>query len=269
MSSGLLALPLVQTARAATSCGLTTISLPIKSCNLKLTDQTVFSWGVQVSVKGTQLCASPSTVVSTCLLEHENVCSADQLKNSGMTARQCKSRRGNFLSNGGIDVASAAETDSLASQNENWGILMNGLVPFDLATSSPLQIQVDTSVPMISGIIDRGLNHSNSHLALDDRSFLLRGLRDGGQIHANSWAIDSGSSSNLSQRSGTLTLGGYVPGKFVGRPIEYDMKSYGKRLGGRRCPLQINITQLVVNVGNSSKTLVYSEDQPLSSCIEP
>lgn len=267
---GLVALPYGEHALAAPAgCGLPTVTLPLKSYNLTLSDQPVFSWGVLVGVNGTQLCASPSTVVSSCLWEHENVCSAENLDISGMTARQCRSRRGNFLTTTGIVVASTADTDSLAAQNPNWVSLMNGLRPFNMATTSPLQIQADVEVPMLSGIIDRGFNHTNSHFALDDNSVVLRGFKDGGYTHALSFAIDSGSTSYLAPRSGSVTLGGYIPGKFDGPPVEYSMAAHNKKLLGRRCPLQASIVELVINAGNKSKTLVARDDQPLTSCIEP
>ncbi|KAL8378056.1 hypothetical protein RB595_008649 [Gaeumannomyces hyphopodioides] len=250
------------------SCGRQTVTLPLRGCNITLTDQTVFSWGISVSVNGTPLCASPSTVVSNCLWEHEDVCSTDQRAQTGMTVRQCRSRRGNFLTTADILAASAADRISLADKNPNWVSLMYKDTPFGMATKSPLQLQGDIEIPMLSGIIDRGLNHTNSHFALDDNSAVLRGLKGSGHTHALSFAIDSGSTSYLAPRTGSVTLGGYIPTRFAGRPVQYNMSSYDKMLLGRRCPIKTNIVEMVVTAGNQSISLV-SRGDPLASCIEP
>ncbi len=263
---GLIALLQIAMASAAANCDLPTISLSVGSCNLSLADQTVYSWGVIVGVNGTQLCSSPSTVAATFLLEHEKICSDQQ--RGAMSQAECKSRRGNYLTSSGVSLASAADTTSLAAQNPNWITLMGTLPTFELATQSPLQLQADISASMISGFITQGINHTNSHFSLDDNSFILKELQKSAQIQANSFGFDSGSSSYLSPRRGRLTLGGYEPAKVLGPFIEYSMNSYNKMLNNRHCPLQINISQLDVNIGAESKRLI-TPDQPVRSCIEP
>lgn len=262
---GLIALLQITMASAAANCDLPTISLSVGSCNLSVADQTVSSWGVIVGLNETQLCSSPSTVASTFLVEHENICS-DQHRGT-MSLAECKSRRGNYVTSSGVALASEADTNALASQNPNWVTLMGNFTTFELATQSPLQLQADISVSMISGFITQGKNHTNSHFSLDDKSFILKELQKSGQISANSFGLDGGSSSYLSPRRGRLTLGGYESGKVLGPFIQYSMNSYNKLLNNRYCPLQVNISQLDVNIGAVSKTLI-TPDQQVRSCIE-
>lgn len=249
-------LPMV--VEGAASCNLPTVSLSVGSCNLTLPDGRVYSYGIRIGVNGTQLCASPSTVVANPLLEHVDVCTSQK----EMTLGECRSRRGSYLNTSNIHTAA---TSGLAENNPNWVALMGNDQPaFQLGTDSPIQLQADIQAAVLSGCITRGDQHTNSHFPLNENSVVIKELQENGLIAGNSWALDVGDTN----RRGRLTLGGYQPGRVDGPFQEYDMRKYDQKLNDRYCPLQVTIAQLDFRVGNQSISLV-SPDLKVPACIEP
>jgi hypothetical protein len=254
---------------AASPCVLPTVSVPLGPCNITLPGlPTVYSWGARLNVNGTFLCASPSTVASSCLLEDEEICLPDNpaLGNlTKMNAAECRSRRGNFLTNNGLEREAPVGLEAL---NQNWDALQMNLTTFDFAVHAPFKLQGTTTVAPVSGVITQGTKHKNSHLSLDAGSTLMSELLRNEQIKSKAFGLDVGSTSYHNPRPGRLTLGGYEPDKLVGNFYEYNMTSYKPMLGSRLCPLQITISQMVLNINNRSLPLIQ-QDGILATCVEP
>jgi len=182
-----------------------------------------------------------------------------------MSDTECRSRRGNFVTNSSVQLI---QPGGLEAQNPNWDALMDDLPTFQWGVRAPIQLQGITSITPLSGLITEGSNHTNSHLGLGENSVLLSELQKSGQIRANSWALDSGSTSYHAPRGGRLTLGGFDPERVMGSFSEFDMSQYNKTLGTRFCPLQVAIAELNLRIGDQSRTLI-APDSNVHSCLEP
>lgn len=252
-----------------------TIQFGLRNCSFSAANQTdVQSWGVLLGVGGsTELCATPSTVVNSTLLQSSEVCSNDGLTvgNITMTAAQCRSRRGGFVIRQDLPTAS---TDGLDALNPGWVSLtkVDTPVPFQYAAQAALQIR-DESVTMTEALITQGQQHTTSHIGLGEQSTLLQFLEKMGLIAARSWGLNSGSQSYLFPRDGSLVLGGYDESSVDGPFFNFTIAK-PNLLNGRPCPLQISITDMTLKVSNGNGSVTQTKDffsnaNKLPACIEP
>lgn len=215
----------------------------------------------------------PSTVVNSTLLQSSEICSGDWLNvgNFTMTAAQCRSRRGGFVTRQDLPAASI---DGLDVLNPGWVSLMkvDAPVPFQFAAQAALQIR-DESVTTIEGLITQGQEHTTSHIGLGEQSTLLQSLKSGGLIGAKSWGLNAGSQSYLFPRDGSLVLGGYDESSVDGPFFNYSIAK-PNMLNNRPCPLQISITDMTLKVSNGNGSATQTKDffsaaNKLPVCIEP
>jgi len=264
-------------ALSARTCSLPTVEFELRNCTVYAANQPVVqSWGVLLGVGGsTELCAMPSTVVNSTLLQSSEICSDKWLRvenaNTTMTAAQCRSRRGGFVTAKDLPPASA---DGLDALNPGWVSLMDddSLTTFQYATQATLQIR-DESITMIEGLISEGQQHTTSHIGLGDKSVLLQSLKDAELIGAQSWGLNAGSQSYLLPRDGSLVLGGYDESSLGGPFFNYSI-SNPITLNNRYCPLQVSITGMTLKISNGNGSapqskVVYSVANKLPTCIEP
>jgi hypothetical protein len=256
------------------TCSPPTIQFGLRNCTFSAGNQTVQSWGVLLGVGGSmELCAVPGTVVNSTLLQSSEICSNDWLTvgNITMTAAQCRSRRGGFITKEDLPPAS---TDGLDVLNPGWVSLMkvDAPIPFQFAAEAALQIR-DESVTMIEGLITQGQQHTTSHIGLGEQSTLLQSLKDVGLIGAKSWGLNAGSQSYLFPRDGSLVLGGYDESSVDGPFFNYSIAK-PNMLNNRPCPLQISITVMTLKVSNGNGSATRTKDffsvaNKLPVCIEP
>lgn len=258
---------------ASQSCQPPTISLSLGNCTFSAANQTdVESWGVLLSVgQSTELCAVPSTVVNSTLLQSSEICSNEwlQVGSITMTMAQCRSRRGGYVTRTDLPNAS---TDGLDVLNPGWKSLLaiDSLTPFQYAAQASVQMR-DKAVTMIEGLITQGQEHTASHLGLAEQSSLLQALKDAGLIGARSWGMNAGSQSYLFPRSGSLVLGGFDYNSINGPIFNYSI-AQPDILNDRPCPLQVKLTEMTLNVTNGNNTQhkdFLSGTNPLTVCIEP
>src|SRR5205085_8450312 len=106
----------------------------------------------------------------------------------------------------------------------------------------------DDSVDMPEGLITQGQNHTTSHLGLGIDSEFLEQLFNRGMIPAKTWGLNSGSQSVTNAQDGGIVFGGYdkasVKSHFVNYDINYPVTESS---GGRDCPLQVTIQQLILS----------------------
>jgi hypothetical protein len=256
---GLLAAHLVGSA-SSLSCDLPTLSLPLGPCNISISSQDdVYSYGLLLVVGGTRLCSMPSTFASTPLFDHEDVCSLENL--GGGTHEQCLSRRGNYLP----ATVATESADGLKGQNLNIEAFK---IPIVKAARPTIELQAGRSVQVLSGLVTKWENHTNSHFPLDDRSTVLDQLKQAEMIGARSFALDVGSQTSSGGRRGQLTLGGWHPEMVKGPFFAYPM-NYSQSRGERLCALQVGIEKLDVTVGGGEPVPVISKDMNIVACIEP
>ncbi|KFX96148.1 hypothetical protein O988_05436 [Pseudogymnoascus sp. VKM F-3808] len=256
-------------ATAASSCQPPpTIQLVLGNCTILAPDQTdINSWGIHIRVEdSTELCVVPSTVVNSTLLQSSEICDSDQLNDSGliMTAAQCRSRRGGFITRSAVPNAT---TDGLELLNPGWTSLPNVI---QYAADATLRLLTDT-VTMVEVLITQGQQSSASHLGLAEESTLLKSLHDAGMIGAKSWGLNSGSQSVLYPREGSLVLGGYDESSLSGPFFEYDIAE-PNLLNHRPCPLQILVSKLTLNIDDADQNGSYDlidAASKLTFCIEP
>jgi hypothetical protein len=256
--SGLLTAHLVGSA-SSSSCDLPTLSLPLGPCNISIPSQdAVYSYGLLLVVDGTRLCSMPSTFATTPLFDHEDVCSPEN--QGGGTHKQCRSRRGNYLP----ATLATESADGLKGQNLN---LEAFKIPIEKAARPTIELQAGRSVQVLSGLVTRWENHTNSHFPLNDKSTVLDQLKEAEMIGARSFAIDVGSQTSLGGRRGQLTLGGWHPEKVRGPFYAYPM-NYSQSRGERLCALQVGIERLDVTIGDDIIPVI-SKDMDTVACIEP
>ena len=257
------------------TCSLPTIQFGLRNCTISAPDQTdVHSWGALLGVGGSaEICAVPSTVVNSTLLQSSEICSNEWLNtgNFTMTAAQCRSRRGGFVTRANLPTA---PTDGLDILNPGWVSLMrvDTSTPFQFAARAALQIR-DESVTMIEGLITQGQQHTASHIGLGEKSTLLQSLKSAGMIGARSWGLNAGSRSYSLPRDGSLVLGGYDESSVDGPFYNYSIAT-PNLLNNRPCPLQVAVTGMTLHVSNGSGSLTRTNDflsqaNALRVCIEP
>lgn len=160
---------------ASVPCSHPTIQLALRNCTFSAANQTdVDSWGVLLGVGGvSELCAVPSVLVNSTLLQSSEVCTEEWLRvgNISMTPAQCRSRRGGFVNRQALP---SAPIDGLDVLNPGWVSITRVDVPtaFQYAVRAAVQI-ADTSITMIEGLITQGQQHTGSHLGLAEVSTLL------------------------------------------------------------------------------------------------
>ncbi|KAK3380908.1 hypothetical protein B0H63DRAFT_560722 [Podospora didyma] len=248
-------------AASSTPCDAT-ISVSLGPCNISIDgQQTAYSWGALLVVNRAEICAAPSSFVASPLIEHQDVCSEQQ--RDGMTAEQCRSRRGNYVTS--QDINSTASPPDLLALNPNLKFLRP-----DRVTNDPIQFQIGTSVSTLSGLITSGDQHTNSHLPLNNASTVLENLKSKGQIGARSFALDVGSQQYLSPRKGRLTLGSYQPAMVKGSFWEYKIDNNRSALNDRLCPFQVQIQEISLRIANlATPVVLVSTDSNSWACIEP
>ncbi|KAK3317557.1 hypothetical protein B0T19DRAFT_293622 [Cercophora scortea] len=266
VSTVLLSNAITIVAQTSTSCpNPSTIELKLGNCTILGPEQAdVNSWGIRIGVLNSSgLCVVPSTVVNTTFLTSSEICGDGQMVDVNgitMTAAQCRSRRGGYITRSSVPTA---PTDSLDQQNQGW-IGIKNVIQF--AANATLQLLTET-VTMVEGLITDGQQSTTSHLGLASSSILLQTLKGTGQIGALSWGLNSGSQSVEFPRDGSLVLGGYDSASLAGSFYEYDVVL--DKLNNRICPLQILITGLTLNInGEVVETIVDNSDK-LAACIEP
>ncbi|KAK1826465.1 hypothetical protein QBC39DRAFT_364377 [Podospora conica] len=245
---------------SSASCDLPTVSVTFGSCNVSTPgrDGTAFSYGVLLAVNQAQICATPSTFVTSPLLEHEDVCL--EQNRIGMTAAQCRSRRGNYVTKDDADIV---PVEGLAQQSTN----MKFLPPIDKSTLAPIQLQLGTSVGVHSGFITSGDQHANSHLPLNEDSVVLAEMKRSGQIASNSFGLDVGSQSVSSPRNGRLTLGGHLPAMVRGPRWEFKIDRSNPVINSRSCALKVDIRHINIGIGGKDVELI-APDSNTRVCIE-
>jgi len=192
------------------------------------------------------------------------VCSAGNLQNE--TAAQCRSRRGNFVDRSSLTPTSV---DSLPP-DPGWAAIMSPLPAFQYAVDALLLLPADDSVNMPEGLITEGQNHTTSHLGLGIESELLDQLVNIGMIPARSWGLNSGSQSVMNARDGSLVLGGYDEGSVKDNFVDYDINyPIAEGSGGRDCPLQVTIEQMILRLAGGTDISLWDESSPVISCVEP
>ena len=245
---------------SSASCNLPTVSVTFGSCNISTPgrDGMAYSHGVLLAVNQAQICATPSTFVTSPLLEHEDVCLEQNLM--GMTAGQCRSFRGNYVTNGDAEVASA---DGLVQQSTNAKFLPT----IDKSTRAPIQLQLDTSVSVRSGFITSGDQHANSHLSLNEDSVLLAEMVRTKQIASRAFSIDVGSQNPKSLRNGRVIFGGLQPGMVKGPRWAFKIDRSNLVLNSRDCALKVDIRHITMVIGGKPVELI-GPDSNTRLCIE-
>lgn len=253
------------------------IELSLGNCSVRIDGQSdVHSWGWSVDIVGADtLCVVPSTVVSTTFLMTANICNGTErtnLDNITLTAQQCRSRRGGFITEDHAQDLLDAPIDGLAAANPNWENFSNRITKAAHATFK----LVDDAVTMVVGFISAGQKSTASHLGLAKGSIFLQTLKDQGLIAARSFALDVGSQSTEFPRRGSLVLGGYDRGSYAAS--SYREFSVGDKVGERFCPLQVPVTQITMTgtridptTGKEKTTSSVVQTRSSNSlfCLEP
>ncbi|KAK4209021.1 hypothetical protein QBC37DRAFT_324644 [Rhypophila decipiens] len=261
------ALFLCSLAASVPSCG-PTVALTLRpTCNITTPNgfNVYSSWGTHIVVDKTELCAAPSTYGPTPILEHKLVC--DEGDRGSMSAGECRSRRGNFLEDGGFELAASGDVlGTLNNQNPNW---VHNTGNFELATTSPIEILPELVLPVTSGLITKGDQHTQSHLPLNEKSTIIEALHTAGYITERSFSIDVGSEDFHSPRNGLLTFGGYNPSRVLGDFPKFDIDMDALKLEDteRYCPLQVNIDTVTVYINGKPFDLIF-RDNKSPACIE-
>lgn len=184
-----------------------------------------------------------------------------------MTENTCRSRRGSLLSTQSLKVAPIKDLRS----NPGWTALGN---PMDRAVEVSLKL-LRRTVKTTAGLIYQGQQSTASHFGLASDSTILRTLKDAGIIDARSFGLNVGSQSFLFPRSGSLVLGGWDSSSVTSSSfIEFPIKSDSK-LQDRYCPLQVQITDLTLQVKKINETAwtnsntIAGPGNPLTACVEP
>lgn len=267
--------------RASPSCyPLPIIQLSLGNCTVLEPGRTdVHSWGVRIEVEGAgDQCVVPSTVVTSSFLTTEDVCADSQLDDSvnrKMTAAQCRSRRGGFISQ--AQSILDASTDGLDTTNRNWKLLGNEMKK---AAHATLKLG-DGAVDMVVGLITGGRNFTASHLGLASGSVFLQTLKAKGLIAAQSFGIDVGSQSTDYPRRGSLVLGGYDSGKFASSYRQFLVRTPNNdddRLIERFCPFQVKLSEIKLigsslnntnGVTKQTEAVILTRSSNTVACIEP
>lgn len=245
---------------SSASCDLPTVSVTFGSCNVSTPglDGIAYSYGVLLAVNRAQICATPSTFVTSPLLEHEDVCS--EQNRIGMTAAQCRSRRGNYVSKDDAEVVSA---EGLAQQSTN----MKFLPPIDKSTRAPIQLQLGTVVSVHSGFITSGDQHANSHFPLNEDSVVLAEMKRTNQIASKEFGVDVGSQSVYSPRNGRLAIGGLQAAMIKGPRWEFKIDRSKPDINSRACALKVDIRHIHIGIGGRDVELI-APDSYTRVCIE-
>lgn len=115
---------------ASVTCSLPTIQLALRNCSISAANLTdVDSWGVLLGVGGAfQVCAVPSILVNSTLLQTSEICSEEWLRvgNMTMTPAQCRSRRGGFVNRQALP---SAPVDGLDRLNPGWVSITQSMSP--------------------------------------------------------------------------------------------------------------------------------------------
>lgn len=263
------ALFLCSLAASVPSCG-PTVSLTLRpTCNITTPNgaKVYSSWGTHIVVNQTELCAAPSTYGPTPILEHKLVCDEGPDQRDSMSPVECRSRRGNFLEDGGFELTASGDVlGTLNSQNPNW---VHNTANFELATTSPIEILPELLLPVTSGLITKGYQHTQSHLPLNEKSTIIEALHTAGYITERSFSIDVGSEDFHSPRNGLLTFGGYNPSRVLGDFSKFDINMDALKLEDteRYCPLQVKIDTLTVDINGEAVDLI-TRDNKSPACIE-
>lgn len=251
----------------ASSCSAQPIWLPLGNCTITQIDiPDVISWGAAIGVGNSsqELCFVPSTVVNNTLIVSSEVCSTASAQNE--TAAQCRSQRGNYVEQSALTTTSL---DSL-KPDPGWAAIMSPLPTFQYAVDAVLQLHSDDSVDMPEGLITQGQNYTTSHLGLGIDSELLEQLVNIGMIPAKTWGLNPGSQSVVNPRDGNLVLGGFDQASVKDYFVNYDMNyPMAESSGGRDCPLQVTIQQLILRPVGGSDISLSDESSPIPSCVEP
>lgn len=245
---------------SSAKCDLPTVSVTFGSCNVSTPglDGTAYSYGVLLAVNQAQICATPSTFVTSPLLEHEDVCS--EQNRIGMTAAQCRSRRGNYVTKDDAEVVSA---EGLAQQSTN----MKFLPPIDKSTRAPIQLQLGTVVSVHSGFITSGDQHANSHFPLNEDSVVLAEMKRANQIASKEFGVDVGSQSVYSPRNGRLAIGGLQAAMIKGPRWEFKIDRSKPDINSRACALKVDIRHVHIGIGGRDVELI-APDSYTRVCIE-
>ena len=244
----------------------------------------IFSFGITVSVQGTEICVAPSTTVNSTFLTEASICAENQLdmkdeesqKGVKMTPAQCRSRRGGFVDKSSLTAVDVKEVGDL---NPGWPTFNN----LTAAASATFQL-LDERVADNVGLITEGQRSTQSHLALSSGSTLLRRLKEHGLIGALSWVcfsharravlytdsyqgLNSGSQSIRNSRIGSLVIGGFDSGSLAGPFFDYPVSK--TPLEGRYCPLQVWVTGLSIKSRNGTDEEIIDKGNKLNACVEP
>ncbi|KAM7201156.1 hypothetical protein V8F33_003568 [Rhypophila sp. PSN 637] len=263
------ALFLCSLAASVTSCGATVALTLRPTCNITTPNgvKIYSSWGTYIVVNKTDLCAAPSTYGPTPILEHKLVCDEGDEQRDSMSPGECRSRRGNFLEDGGFELTASGDVlGTLNNQNPNW---IHNTGDFELATTSPIEILPELLLPVTSGLITKGDQHTQSHLPLNEKSTIIEALHAAGYITERSFSIDVGSKDFHSPRNGLLTFGGYNPSRVLGDFPKFDINMDALQLEDteRYCPLQAKIDTLTVEIGGEPVELITGDNNS-PACIE-
>ncbi|KAH8906647.1 hypothetical protein BR93DRAFT_927488 [Coniochaeta sp. PMI_546] len=271
------------------ACPPEPIFLPLDNCTINLPNQpTIHSWGAPISVSSSEssstlqyLCGVPSTVTNTTFYTTSLLCSDDNIRSQNLTYAICLSRRGGVLSvdssgqPAGSDVLQTTSTSGFNTSDGGWATIMKPDDPFPAAVLATLHLHGRDSITMTAGLIEKGNNHTTTHVSLGDRSVLLSSLLSAGRIAARSFGFDAGSQSYFAPRAGGLVLGGWDDGARAGTEVHFDMAEYKEnhQLNGKRtCPLQVTIASMVLRPAGGDGTTDYNlgiePAHPQQACLE-
>ena len=240
------------------SCELHYLQLPLGYCTARITDDskqgTAYSWGIPLRVNGVDICATPSTFVSTPLFDSKEVCSESHRGEA--TLAQCLSRRGNCLDNLGF-----SRIDKLIGLNKNLEVFN---VTIDGETNAQIVFEEDKYITPLAGIITNWENHTNHHFPLSRDSNVLNTLKSSNMIGSKSFATVIASRTAPEQR-GTLTIGAWQPNMAGSQMVGYKL-NYTETLNGRICSLQVGIQKMDITIGGEVIPLLSASDT--KACIE-
>ncbi|KAK4160844.1 hypothetical protein QBC43DRAFT_218865 [Cladorrhinum sp. PSN259] len=269
----LVALFVRQTTAAPTTCRSgATINFSLGDCAIRSPSMPdIHSWGFNLKFQDAgEVCMVPSTVTNATFVTADGICSSqEQLQANGvpMSEAACNARRGGKISTQKLKTGNLERL----GRNPGWKMLGNAI---DKAVEVSVKLFQQTITTTV-GVIDKGQQSTASHFGLASDSTILRDSKKSGLIGAISFGLNVGSQSFWFPRLGSLVLGGYDSNSvdsssFIEFPIKKD-----DRLYDRRCPLQVQITDLTFKIKRVNETAWINNNtmagpgNPLIACIEP
>jgi hypothetical protein len=222
--------------------------------------------------------ASRITALSSCspspTLFHQLSSCSDFCQNyTAGTIAQCESLCGNTFNTSTAGASfNSSSINTLLEPNLVWSEITPEHL---LAGQTVLQLQLDSALSNYPlGIITSGPNQNVGHLGLASDSDFLHAAFSSGLIGANGFGLNAGSQSIRNPRSGGLVLGGYDQSSLNGTFFQYPIRDATSTptFGGKECPLQVTITQLVLRLqmlDGFADVELMAPGVSIPACIEP